>query len=75
MNIKLNKIAENRLNEKEMRSLKGGADTTSYEWNVVCNRDGVCCEAMCSCTYHPPLLDPVSSTGESGATSSQHKLA
>jgi natural product precursor len=46
MNIKLNKLAENRLNEKEMNSINGGVGTY-----ITCNDKGVCYACGCSCAY------------------------
>ena len=74
MNIKLNKLAENRLNEKEMRDLIGGY--TDYELRYcISAQDAAVCSAVCSCTYHPPLLNPVSSNGETSACDAQKPLA
>jgi natural product precursor len=67
-NLKLNKLANNRLSEKEMLSLKGGT-WTDWEYHFACNKDNVtqCCGEVCECTYRPPLLNPVSSNGASSA--------
>jgi natural product precursor len=70
--LKLNKLATNRLNEKEMRKLTGGiwGWITSYNltYCYVTAHDCIC-SAVCSCTFHPPLLDPVASTGNSNSCS------
>jgi len=63
-NLKLNKLAENRLNEKEMCALIGG--TPYKEWNYVCSIEtGKCCQGMCSCTQivYPLNVNTVSATG------------
>ena len=65
--LKLNKLADNRLNEKEMRDLIGGESVT-YIYTVVCSKDNLdlCCNTMCACTFHPPLLEaPTASNGAS----------
>jgi len=68
MNIKLNKLAKNRLNEKEMQNLKGGE--TFYEFHIACNKNNVteCCEELCSCSWHPPLLPGTALTSSNGAS-------
>ena len=70
-NVKLNKLAENRLNEKEMRSVKGGGWITNYAL-VYCyvSANGCMCSSVCSCTFRPPLLDPTDSNGESNSCGS-----
>jgi natural product precursor len=72
MNIKLNKIAENRLNEKEMGALKGG---TNYEWHIVSNRRKTCeCVGICGCddfimpSFPFNIVNLVSSTGVGSVT-------
>ncbi|MCL2290691.1 MAG: TIGR04149 family rSAM-modified RiPP [Bacteroidetes bacterium] len=71
-NLKLNKLAVNRLNEKEMRGLIGGKP--HLEYNVVCNKDSVCCDAMCSCPITLPF-NIVSGVGVTSAASGQNALA
>jgi len=73
-NLKLNKLAENRLNEKEMRSLMGGV--LVWEINCVYNleRDELCC-ATCGCLVIPPFTNTSASNGGSTAASAQRKLA
>ena len=44
-NLKLNKLAENRLNEKEMNSINGGAG-----WYITCG-SGYCYSCGCACAY------------------------
>ena len=70
-NLKLNKLAENKLNEKEMNVLTGGVGITTY---VYCTAQrwgyGSACGTTCSCTFHPPYVDPSSSNGQSSAGSS-----
>ena len=70
-NFKLNKLAENRLNEKEMRDLTGGLGV-KYEINIVCSADpnGPCCVAWCTCIETFGFC-PTSYNGISGATSNQ----
>jgi len=72
-NLKLNKLAENRLNEKEMRNLTGGGIVR--EWNIVCDKEGVCCTSLCSCSNFSSFISTVSDNGVSSASSSQYPLA
>jgi natural product precursor len=62
-NIKLNKLAEKRLNEKEMRSLKGGGP--QYAYHIRYNSaTGAFCDSMCSCVTLPPInINPVNYNG------------
>jgi len=73
-NLKLNKLAENKLNEKEIQSLTGGSLPGTWEYRIVCSaKEWVCCEALCSCTLVnlQYWLWNTASTGNSVATSNQ----
>ncbi|MCL2312704.1 MAG: TIGR04149 family rSAM-modified RiPP [Firmicutes bacterium] len=71
--LKLNKLAENRLNEKEMRRLIGGAwyYNLTYCYSRQCE---AVCSAVCSCWWHPPLLDPSGGNGDDSACSTAKHL-
>ena len=67
-NLKLNKLAENRLNEKEMRALEGGLDVLT----IMCPKDEKeceCCHAICSCLVFGQYSNTIASTGDSRASS------
>ncbi|MDR0207415.1 MAG: hypothetical protein LBI45_09195 [Bacteroidales bacterium] len=74
-NLKINKLAQNRLTEKEMGSLISGTHTWCYSNEIhftYSAKYDISCDALCSCTFHPPLLDPVSSNGFTTATSAMN---
>jgi natural product precursor len=73
-NLKINKLTDNRLNEKEIRALIGGV--TNYEWTFACPIEGgTCCDALCSCTFQIPFSDPTSSTSIDSAVEAQKPCA
>jgi len=70
-NLKINKLAENRLNEKEMRDLMGGA----WEYVISCppDPDADCCGSMCYCDYFSILN--ISNTGNINAYLARRPVA